>query len=100
MSETIKVPNNVPVSWLDRLEKLNADTLMLASDPDDRTETEYMSKYFTYFDLSDCMYNDLDIASIKYNLSNLMNGKADLSGFLSNWIRCDIDDPYVISALS
>lgn len=49
---TIKIPDNVPVSFLEKLTNFSQDVLMLASEPDDRTETQYMSKYFTYADLA------------------------------------------------
>lgn len=39
MSETVKIPDNVPVSWLQQLRELGPDVLMLASEPNDDTET-------------------------------------------------------------
>ncbi len=73
---------------------------MLASQPDDRTETQYMSKYFTYFDLSNSIYGDLNIGGIEENISNLYDTMTPMSGFLCNWVITDSgSNPFILSNL-
>ena len=99
MSMTIEVPDNVPVSWLQRVTHLSDDLLLLASEPNHDTETEFMSRYFTYYD----MHNDLSarfkLESIWDHISDLYDGKISLSDYLDNTICCNINDPYIISSL-
>ena len=99
MSQTYQVPNNIPVSWLDRLTQFTDDTLMLASTLDNRTETQYMSEYFTYHDLYTNLSDQLNLAEIWNNIQILWTEKAWLSDFADNFLSVDMDPPYVISAI-
>lgn len=100
MSETVKIPDNVPVSWLQQLRELGPDVLMLASEPSDGTETQYMSKYFTYAMLMGRMSADLSIGRIVSQVSDLYDGKASLSSYLTGQMRLDVSDPYIISSMT
>ena len=99
MSQTYQVPHTIPVSWLDRLTQFTNDTLMLASSPDDRTETQYMSEYFTYHDLYTKLSDEFDLAEIWDKLSTLWDQKAWLSDFADGFLSVKMDPPYVISAI-
>lgn len=72
---------------------------MLASEPNPDTETEFMSRYFTYYD----MYNDLSarfqLGDIWNCISDLYANKISLSNYLDNTLSCQINDPYIISSL-
>ena len=99
MSQTYQVPNNIPVSWLDRLTEFTNDTLMLASSPDDRTETQYMSEYFTYFDLYNKLSDEFDLAEMWDKIQTMWIEKAWLSDFDDNYLSVKMNPPYVISAI-
>lgn len=97
---TIKIPDNVPVSFLEKLTNFSQDVLMLASEPDDRTETQYMSKYFTYADLANQLSIDFNLGFLSSEIERLQEEKADISSFHHNTIRCDVTTPYIISAIT
>lgn len=99
MSQTTQVPDNVPVSWLQHLEHITNDVLMLASEPSADTQTEYMSKYFTYYDLYEQLSDTFDLEGIRELTRILWDEKIWLSSYLNNSISCDIPDPYVISSI-
>ena len=59
-----------------------------------------MSKYFTYFDLSNSIYGDLNIGVIEENISNLYDTMTPMSGFLCNWVITDSgSNPFILSNL-
>lgn len=99
MSQTYQVPNNIPVSWLDRMTQFTNDTLMLASTPDNRTETQYMSEYFTYYDLYTKLSDEFNLAEIWEKIQTLWTKKVWLSDLVDNFLSVDMDPPYVISAI-
>ena len=99
MSQTTQVPDNVPVSWLQHLEHITNDVLMLASEPSADTQTEYMSKYFTYYDLYEQLSDTFDLEGIRELIHILWDEKIWLSSYLNNSISCDIPDPYVLSSI-
>lgn len=97
---TIKIPDNVPVSFLEKLVNFSDDVLMLASEPNSQTETQYMSKYFTYGDLSSQLYDNFQIGEFWAQINNINITKVDLSSLLDNTLKCDVATPYIISAIS
>ena len=99
MSQTIEIPNNVPVSWLNRLTSFDNNTLMLASTPDDRTETQYMSEYFTYSDLYRDLSSQFNLALIWDKIQTLWTNTAWLSDLYENTLTVRMSPPYLISAL-
>jgi hypothetical protein len=99
MSQTYQVPNNIPVSWLNRMTQFTDDTLMLASTPNNYTETQYMSEYFTYHDLYTDLSNEFNLAEIWEKIQILWTEKAWLSDFADNYLSVNMNPPYVISAI-
>lgn len=100
MSTTVKVPDNIPVSWLQQLQDLNPDVLMLASEPNDDTETQYMSKYFTYGKLVGQVSTDLCMGVIWNELSDLYENKCSLSDYLTGTVALNVSDPYIVSSMT
>lgn len=97
---TIKIPDNVPVSFLERLTNFSPEVLMLASEPNENTETQYMSKYFTYSQLANQLSLDFGLGYLSTQIDNLWEQKADISSFKSNTLYCNTTSPYIISAIS
>lgn len=102
MSQTIEIPNNIPVSWLSRQESTENDMLFLVSVPDPRTETEFMSKYLKYEDFYRGLYSDFKIGTITQWINKVSTDYAPILDNLSgNTICCaTIPNPYIISAIS
>ena len=96
---TIKIPDNVPVSFLEKLTDFSHDVLMLASEPDARTETQYMSKYFTYGDLAERLSIDFNLGFLSSEIERLQEEKVD-KGESPQTFVCDINTPYIISAIT
>ena len=101
MSQTIEIPNNIPVSWLSRQQTSENDMLLLVSVPDSRTETEFMSKYMKYEDFYTGLYSDMKIGAIQYWVDKLSGDYAPILDNLSNNVICcaTIPNPYIISAI-
>lgn len=103
MAITLSVPDNVPVSWLQPLTQLCAGTLMLASEPGAETETQYMSKYFTYGFLAGDLCSVFDIGGINDQISALWKCKVSISDCFDNTLCCEngeIGTPYIISSIT
>ena len=100
MSTTIRIPDNVPVSWLQQMRELAPGTLMLASEPSEGTETQFMSKYFTYGTLAGRLSSDLSIKLMMYQISDLYDNKASLSSYITGRFSLDSSDPYIISSMT
>lgn len=77
---------------------------MLASEPSEKTQTQFASKYFKYVDLVNQLGQDLKIGSLSstiVELSNLvLKDFVDQSTLKSNTLYCDIASPYIISAIT
>lgn len=97
---TIKIPDNVPVSFLEKLTNFSQDVLMLASEPDERTETQYMSKYFTYGDLAKQLSIDFNLGFLSSEIERLQEEKVDKDSLHSNTLCCNVTSPYIISAIT
>lgn len=72
---------------------------MLASTPDDRTETQYMSEYFTYQDMYKDLSSQFDLALIWDKINTLWLHKAWLSDLYENTLSVRMDPPFLISAM-
>lgn len=101
MSQTIEIPNNIPVSWLSRQETSDNDMLLLVSVPDSRTETEFMSKYMKYEDFYGNLRTDMKIGVMQQWVDKLSGEYAAILDNLSSNALCcaTIPNPYIISAL-
>lgn len=101
MSQTIEIPNNIPVSWLSRQETSDNDMLLLVSVPDSRTETEFMSKYMKYEDFYGNLRTDMKINVMQQWVDKLSREYAAILDNLSSNALCcaTIPNPYIISAL-
>ena len=97
---TIKIPDNVPISFLEKLTNFSQDMLMLASEPSASTETGYMSKYFTYGDLSARLCIDFNLGFLSSKIENCFDDKVDITSLVDKTIKCDIKKPYIISSIS
>lgn len=76
---------------------------MLASEPGAETETQYMSKYFTYGFLANDLCSVFDIGGIHTEISALCSEKVSKSDCFDNTICCDNGDigtPYIISSMT
>ena len=77
---------------------------MLASEPSEKTQTQFASKYFKYVDLVNQLGRDLKIGNLSstiVELSNLvLKDFVDQSTLKSNTLYCDIASPYIISAIT
>lgn len=93
----VKIPDNVPVSFLEELKSFSDEVLMLASEPNDKTETGYMSKYFTYGDLESNLYQKFGIDFILSEISNIWQDK--IGKIDPKTLKCDVESPYIISAI-
>lgn len=94
MSELIQVPNNVPVSWLEPEGRPSDDALLLVSEPNQDTETQYMSRSVRVADFENKIIDDLDIPSVE--------GLAALSGYVAGTYYTKNNNvvPKVISAIT
>ena len=72
---------------------------MLASTPNDRTETQYMSEYFTYKDMYKDLSSQFNLALVWEKINTLLLHKAWLSDLYENELTVRMDPPYLISAL-
>lgn len=99
MSQTIEIPNNIPVSWLARQERAEDEMLFLVSVPDSRTETEYMSKYLKYGDLQGQLEEKFKIGTLQQWV-NALSASGLLTSLETNALCCaTIPNPYIISAI-
>ena len=77
---------------------------MLASEPSEKTQTQFTSKYFKYVDLVNQLGQDLKIgglSSTMVELSNLvLKDFVNQSTLKSNTLYCDVVSPYIISAIT
>lgn len=77
---------------------------MLASQPSEKTQTQFTSKYFKYVDLVNQLGQDLKIgglSSTMVELSNLvLKDFVNQSTLKSNTLYCDVVSPYIISAIT
>lgn len=77
---------------------------MLASEPSEKTQTQFASKYFKYVDLVNQLGQDLKIGNLSSTLVELSNlvlkDFVDQSTLKSNTLYCDIVSPYIISAIT
>lgn len=102
MPEINQIPDNVPVSWLQKLNgnELSDESLFLVSQPDSQTETEYMSRYVTYRDLKNAMTTQLDINKINEDMATLCSQMLREDEFLRTKVIVDTVNPYIVSSLT
>lgn len=99
MSQTIEIPNNIPVSWLTRQERAEDESLFLVSVPDSRTETEYMSRFMKYGDLQAQLSEKFNIGTLQQWVDAL-SASGLLTNLETNALCCaTIPNPYIISAI-
>ena len=102
MAETIQIPNNIPVSWLSRQTSADSDTLFLVSVPDERTETQFMSKYLKYGDFCSELSSAFQVGWMKQWIDTLCSEYAPiLENAADNTLCCaTTPDPYIISSIT
>lgn len=77
--------------------ELTSDTLILVSQPDENTDTGYVSRFSRMLDVRDYLSGVYDLNGIH----SVINRKAELSDLTcAGMITADLDAPYIISALS
>ena len=101
MAETQQIPDNIPVSWLQKQISADADMLYLVSVPDSRTETQFMSKYFKQGDLCNALSSGFGIGVIRQWIDKLSGDYAPIiEGLSTNALCCaTTPDPFIISAI-
>ena len=102
MAETIQIPNNIPVSWLTRQTSADPDMLFLVSIPSEKTETQYMSKYYKCDDFSNQLSSAFDLGYIHQWVDKLCSEYAPiLDNAADNTLCCAITpDPFIISSIT
>lgn len=102
MSETIKIPNHIPISWLTRQKTLDDESLFLVSVPNQNTETGYISRFIKFGDLKET----LGIHQTRTNFAaaqkpvNLKIEDIQEKQSFDSAICCEIaPNPYIISAI-
>lgn len=98
--ETIKIPDNIPISWLPNHPELDSEMLFLISVPSTKTETGFISKYITFRDLKNGLQSLFQIDTT-YNVIEQISGDyfPILDSLSSNTICCNIENPYIISSI-
>ena len=101
MAETQQIPDNIPVSWLQKQISADANMLYLVSVPDSRTETQFMSKYFKQGDLCNALSSGFGIDVIRQWIDRLSGDYAPIiEGLSTNALCCaTTPDPFIISAI-
>lgn len=99
-TETIQIPDNIPVSWLPNHPQLDPEMLLLVSVPSTKTETGFMSKYITFRDLKAGLQEMFQIDNT-HTVIEQISGEyfPILDSLSSNSICCDVGNPYIISAI-
>ncbi len=102
MAETIQIPNNIPVSWLSRQTSADADMLFLVSVPSEKTETQYMSKYYKHSDFCSQLSSAFDLGYIHQWVDKLCSEYAPvLDNAANNTLCCaTAPDPFIISSIT
>ena len=102
MAETIQIPNNIPVSWLSRQTSADSDMLFLVSVPSDKTETQYMSKYFKHDDFCNGLSSAFDLGYIHQQIDKLCSEYGPILDNAANNTLCcaTTPDPFIISSIT
>ena len=100
-TETIQIPDNIPVSWLPNHSQLDPEMLLLVSVPSTETETGFVSKHITFRDLRAGLQEMFQIDNTHAIIEQISGEYFPiLDGLSSNSLCCDIDNPYIISAIT